>query len=127
MTTAKPTGTIDITNLVNSLQADFDSYGSDFLFTELCAIPYAGVFFALPIVSTLAKVAIKWAVTKLAGSVVLAAFFLNTAVRKASQAQDYISAVTTTQSLPTTATQQEVANAEAAQMLAFRNFVMVTN
>ena len=125
-TQTPPTGTVDITTTVNSLVSSFETWANNFLFGELILIPWM-TWAALPVLSTLVKAAIGWGVNLLVGSAVLEAFFLNTAIRKASQAQDYIDAVTLKNSLPATATQEEYQNAENAEMVAFRNFVLLSN
>lgn len=122
-----PSGTVDITNLVDSLKSSFITWGDKMAYAELLTVPYAGAFFALPIFSSLAKYGINWVVSFLANSAILAAFFLNTAIRKASQAQDYVDAVTEKNKLPSTATDSEYEHAEQIEMAAFRNFVLVTN
>lgn len=124
--TTQPTGTIDITATVSNLQDSFITWGVAYVFGLEIAIP-GMQWVADPIISTLDKAAVKAILTFISKSVIMEGFFINTAIRKASQAEDYISAINVKKSLPTTATDQEYANAESKEMLAFRNFVMVTN
>lgn len=121
------TGTVDITNVVSALQSSFVTWGTKFAYADLLTVPGLGTFIALPIISSIAQYFIARIIGSLAGSAVMAAFFLNTAVRKASQAQDYSDAVNAKNSLPPTATDAEYAAAEQTEMNAFKNFVMVTN
>lgn len=82
---------------------------------------------ALPVISELDKTAIQAILDLISKSVIMEAFFINTTIRKASQAQDYVSAVDAKNSLPPTATKDEYEAAEKAEMSAFRNFVLITN
>lgn len=123
---AQPTGTIDITNVVDSLKSTFITWAVAYVYGLEIAVPGLE-WVAMPIIADLDKAAIKAIITLLVNSVVMEAFFLNTAIRKASQAQDYVDAITTKKSLPPTASQEEYAKAEAAECLAFRNFVMLGN
>lgn len=123
---SNPTGTIDITNLVSDIQTDFVKYGSQFVFADISAIP--GMQWVLhPIIAPIIQMVIRAVMESLTKWAFMQAFFLNTAIRKASQAQDYVNAINYKKALPPSASQDEYEKAERAQMLAFRNFVMVTN
>lgn len=124
--TAPPTGTIDITGVVTNLQSTFVTWAVAYIYGLEIAVPGL-TWVALPIVSQLDQAALKAILNMLSQSVLMEAFFLNTAIRKASQAQDYVDAVTAKTSLPPTASQDEYAKAEAAECAAFRNFVMLGN
>lgn len=125
-TTSQPTGTIDITNVVSSLQSTFVSWAVAYVYGLEIAVPGLE-WVALPVISELDEAALKALFNMLAGSAIMVAFFLNTAIRKASQAQDYVDAITTKNNLPPNTSQDDYAKAEQAEMLAFRNFVMLTN
>jgi len=124
---APPTGTIDITNTVESLKSSFITYATKIIMGAEATVPELAWMVTTPIVSSLDEFAIKEVVTVLANSVIMLAFFENTAIRKASQAEDFVAIVTAKNSLPSTASQEDFDNAEKNQMVAFRNFVMVTN
>lgn len=119
-----PTGTIDITNLVATVQSTFINWA-----TKLVVATATGYFPPLgwPVISSLFNFLVNKVVTVIANAVEMQAFFLNTAIRKASQAQDYINAVDAKASLPPTASDADYEKAEQNEMAAFRNFVMVTN
>lgn len=122
----QPNGTIDITNLVDSLQKSFVDWAVAYVYGLEIAIPGLE-WTALPVISALDRALIRAIIDLLATSTVMQAFFVNTAIRKASQAADYVDAVTLKNSLPPTASEIEVQNAEKKAMAAFRNFVMVSN
>ncbi len=120
------TGTVDITNVVESMRSSFVTWAVAYVYGAEIAIP-GMEWVALPVISDIDKEMIKVILDLLTKSVIMEAFFINTAVRKASQAADYIDTINAKKNLPTTATQEEYENAEKAEMAAFRNFVMVTN
>lgn len=120
------TGTIDITNLVEALKNAWIKWGTTYLTTLAASTPYT-FWLKWPVISTIFNFFVELGMTALAKALEMQGFFVNTAIRKASQAGDFISAVNAKDSLPPTATQEEYENAEKAQMAAFRNFVMVTN
>jgi len=108
------------------MESTFVTWATGAAFTALAAVP--GMFWiTAPIISTF----IQWVFSSIIGWVarqaVMQAFFLDTAIRKASQAGDYQDAVNAADNLPTTATDKEYADAEQAEILAFRNFVLLTN
>ncbi len=70
---------------------------------------------------------IEYVLNLLTKSAVMRVFFINTAIKKASQADDYIAAVAATNALPDTATTLEVANAEQAEISAFRALVLLSS
>lgn len=120
------TGTIDITNVVSSLQSSFVTWATNYVFGLEIAIP-GMEWIALPGISTIDKAIVKGIINLLATSVVMESFFLNTAIKKASQAQDYVDTVTAKNSLPPTTSEDDYAKAEQLEIIAFRNFVSVTN
>ncbi len=121
-----PTGTIDITDLVEKTRSSFVSWAVLYLYGMEIAIP-GMEWVALPILQDIDKEILKVLLDMLSKSAVMMAFFTNTAIRKASQAKDFTDAVHAKNALPTTATPEEYENAEKAQMAAFRNFVLVSN
>lgn len=120
------TGTIDITNVVENLRQSFVNWGVAYVYGLEVAMPGLE-WVALPVISELDKTAIQAILDLISKSVIMEAFFINTTIRKASQAQDYVSAVDAKNSLPPTATKDEYEAAEKAEMSAFRNFVLITN
>lgn len=121
-----PTGTIDITNLVEAMKNTWVKWATTSITTAAAATPYT-FWIKWPVIGTLFSLLVQLGVTFLANTAEMAAFFLNTAIRKEGQAQDYIDALNVKNSLPPTASDEEYENAEQAEMAAFRNFVMVTN
>lgn len=119
-------GTVDITNVVESLRTAFVDWATTYVFELVVAVP-ALTWVALPVISSVAKAIIGGVINFLTQSEVMAAFFINSALKNAGQAQDFVDAVNKKQALPPTATDQEYKDAEQAQMLAFHNFVMLSN
>lgn len=117
-------GTVDITNLVSSMQSTFVTWASNLAFAAIIAVPGLS-FLGLPIISSILKYALSWVIGKIAADAALEAFFLNTAIKNASNAVDYVDAVNAKNSLPETATDAEYALAEKQEMDAFRNFVVI--
>jgi hypothetical protein len=124
--TAPPSGTIDITGTVESLRSAWVDFMVAFLFGEEIAIP-GMEWVAAPIISSIDKEVLKIIMNVVSKDAVMMMFFQNTAVRKASQAVDFNATVKAKNSLPDTASPEEFKNAEQAQMVAFRNFVMLSN
>lgn len=124
--TPPASGTIDITNLVATIKSTFINWGTTYLTTLASSTPYT-FWLKWPVISTIFETLVKLGVTAIANALEMEGFFINTAIRKASQAQDYISAVDAKNQLPPTATDEEYENAEKAEMAAFRNFVLLTN
>lgn len=90
------------------------------------AIPGLGPFLAF-FLKTLGQPLLNWVLNKLSEWEVMQQFFLNTALRKASQAIDFVDAVNAYENLPKDASNEEVLAAEKSRMATFRSFVMVTN
>lgn len=124
---SQPTGTIDVTNVVEALRVGFVDWATAFVMGEELLIPQLAWLATTPIVSSIDRAVIHGIIDMLSKHAVMQAFFVNSAIKNASQADDFVSAVEKRQALPDTATDQEVNDAEAAQMLAFRNFVLLTN
>lgn len=119
-----PTGTIDITNLVGAVKDTWVRWATNLATT---AARNAMPFLAWPVFSQLLDYIVGKIVETIADGIEMQGFFLNTALRKASQARDYVDANTALKALPSTATDEEYENAEKAEMLAFRNFVLLSN
>ncbi len=119
-------GTIDITNLVENLRSTFVTLAKNYLMALALAIPGLG-WFALWLEKIFLSPLLQWILDKLTLWEVMQAFFLNTAIRKASQAADYVDSINFKNNLPTTATDEEYENAEAAEMHSFYNFVLLVN
>jgi hypothetical protein len=125
MPTPSP-GTIDITALVDKMKRSWVAWALALVSAQVAAIPGIGPVM-LGIYNYVGKRFVEWALTKIADSGEMLAFFTNTAIRKASQAKDYTDAVHFKESLPESATKEQFANAEKNEIIAFRNFVVVTN
>lgn len=125
-TPAPFTDTIDITDTVESMRQTWVTWAVAFIFAEEAAIP-GMEWVALPVISTIDKEILKIILDALSKSAVMLAFFTNTAIRKASQAADYVAALDAKKALPPTATDEEYKNAEKKELVAFRNFVAVSN
>lgn len=120
-----PPNEIDITNLVNFFQTSFITYAVNYVYT--LATTTAGLtWLALPVISGVFKWALELILEAVANDVTMEAFFLNTAIKKASEAQDYLDAVNTKNNLPTTATEAQIAQAEQNEMVAFKSLVVLT-
>jgi hypothetical protein len=118
------TGTIDITNLVEIMKNTFVKLMSDYVVQVA-----VGAFAPLgwPVLGPVFSFIVGKIVGAIANAAEMAAFFTNTAIRKASQAADYIDAVNAKNSLPSWTTDAQYEEAEKAEMQAFRNFVLLTN
>lgn len=126
MADTPPTGTIDITDLVEQVRQSFVTWAVDYLFGIETAIP-GMEWIDLPVISTIDKEILTTIMNALSSSGVMLAFFLNTTIKKASQAKDFTDAANALNNLPPTATDDEYETAERAKILAFRNFVMLSN
>lgn len=82
---------------------------------------------ALPILADVDKEIIRLVLDSISKSEVMQAFFLNTALRKAAQAQDFIDSVNAKNNLPQNASDDDYEKAERAQMAAFVGFASITN
>ncbi len=82
---------------------------------------------ALPVISEIDRAVLKLIFDAFSKAAVMEAFFMNTAIRKASQAQDYVDAIDARKALPAGSTMEDYKIAEQKEMLAFRNFCMVSN
>lgn len=119
-------GTIDLTDTVEAVRSSFVSLGTAFLIEGASKVPYL-MWLNFPIIKQIFQYSVKYFLGKLSEWTAMQAFFMNTTLRKQGQARDFIAAVAALNALPKTASKEEYANAEKARMVAFRNFVMVTN
>jgi hypothetical protein len=119
-------GTIDITNVVSAVKDTFVTVAVNALFALAVGTPGLG-WLGFPIISGIVRAMMNWGVSNLAGLAEMQAFFENTIIRKAGQAQDYVAAVSVKNALPKNVSDAEYEQAELAEIAAFRNFVKVTN
>lgn len=119
-------GTIDITNVVQQMKEVWVRATTEAIIKAVAAIP-ALSWLALPVISPIFEIIVHKILTIAADTTYMLAFFTNTAIRKGAQAVDFIAAVDFKNALPTTATDEEYENAERAEIVAFANFVRVTN
>lgn len=119
-------GTIDITNVISSLKSSFLTWATGYVLAQELMIPGLQ-WLGLPIISYLNRALTKSVLNLLVNSTIMEAFFLNTAIKKASQAQDYIDTLNIKNNLPPTASNEEFENAEKREMAAFRNLVLLTS
>ncbi len=116
---------IDVTDLVEMTRSTFVIMAKSYLMGLALAIPGIGPFLAW-LIKTFAGYILDWVLGKLSTWVVMQAFFLNTAIRKASEAQDYVDMVNKKNSLPENVSDEEYEKAELAEIRAFTVFVSVT-
>lgn len=117
---------IDITNLVGSMKKTWIRWATDLVVEAASSVPVLA-WLKLPVLKQLFAFMVEKIVTLIADGLEMQAFFLNTAFRKASQAKDYVDAVSALAALPNTASNEEYENAEKKEMQAFRNFVLLVN
>lgn len=118
------TTSIDITDLVSKIQDGFVLWAVDLEFTALAASPYF-YWVAYPILSNITKFLLTQQYQRIASAAAMLAFFQATAIRKASQAKDYVDVVNQKFNLPPTASEAEYEKAERAQIAAFNGFVVL--
>jgi hypothetical protein len=118
---------IDVTDLVEKTRSAFVDWAVAFIYGEELAIPGLGPIIALPVIGDLDRLVIKLIVDALSKHLVMQAFFFNTALRKAAQAQDFVDAANALESAPKDMSNDEYKKLEFARAGAFRNFVTLTN
>ncbi len=116
--------TIDITDFIEKARQTFVIWAVDYVFAQAMLIPGLQ-WMALPVVSSLIKLIIERIAIVLSKAAVMQAFFMNTVLRKSSQAKDYIDAVNSKLELPDTATDAEYERAERHEIDAFNSFVIL--
>lgn len=115
---------IDITDLVEKMRSTFVSIETEASFQALASVQGLQ-WLRLPLISSITKKLIELVISGLSKRAVMMAFFSNTAIRKASQAQDYVNAVNAKESL-TDVSDEVYEKAELAEISAFNDFVRVT-
>lgn len=116
---------VDITDLVEKTRATFVEWAVGYVYGLELGIPDMQ-WISLPVIKDVDQEIIRLVVDALSKSFVMQAFFLNTAIRKATQADDFVQAVETLDRLASQGVDDEVYNAaERAKMAAFANFVSV--
>lgn len=109
---------IDITDLVETMRSTFVTWSVNSIYAS--AIAYPGLqWLALPIVNYLFRGLLKIVVDLVSKQAALQLFFMNTAMRKASQATDYVKAVRARQA----AKPEDYERAELYEIAAFNAFV----
>lgn len=116
---------IDITNLVDAFKTTWITWAVNTVMLTTAAVPWLS-WLNFPVIAPLVRLVLEKVVTVIANGVEMEGFFLNTAIRKASQAGDFVSARDAMTALPPTATFEEYKNAENQVMAAFRSLVSVT-
>ncbi len=123
---AQNDGTIDITDVVEKARSTFVLMGVTYLKGVILAIPGLQ-WLGLPIIRNFFDYAITKILNMISNWGVMSAFFMNTAIRKASQAHDFVDAVNQKNALPEDASDEEYEKLELAQISAFNNFIRITN
>jgi hypothetical protein len=123
---SKHSDTIDITDLIEKTRSAFVDWAVLYLYGLEIAVPGLQ-WVALPIIKDLNLAIIRAIVDALSKAPVMQGFFLNTALRKATQATGFIEATNHLADLPENVDDETYTKAEAARMDAFRNFVVLTN
>ena len=119
-------GTIDITDLVENMRTTFVTWAEKTIYAYVVSQPW-GLWVSLPVCTFLFNKLLNKIFNFLSKQAVMMAFFKNTAIRKSSQAKDYISALEAKKKLPPTATDDEYEKAELHEISMFNNFVKLSN
>ena len=120
------TDTVDITEAAKALQSAWITFSTSYVTSAAITVPWLA-WLALPVINPLFHFMINRIITSLSKAVEMQGFFLNTALRKASQASDFVAAVNAVQSAPIDMDMVNYEKLEQAQMSAFSNFVKFTN
>lgn len=118
---------VDITDLVEKMRDAFVDYASAAAYVAALAIPGLGPILAMPFVNYIAKQTIRGVVFLVSQLPMMAAFFLNTAIRKTSQAKDFIVSVHELENLPEDVSDEVYLQAEEKKASNFYNFVVMGN
>jgi hypothetical protein len=116
--TMSENGIIDLTNVVEKMRSTFVLAAKEYLMGLLMAIPGLGPF-AMWFARVLGGRFIDWVLGRLSEWSVMQAFFMNTAIRKGTQAASYVKKVDAKEQLPLTATDEEYEKAERDELAAF--------
>ncbi len=119
-------GTIDVTNLVDAIRDTWVKWSTAFIMAAMAANPYLS-WTAYPIINPLIEFIVNILMTIVSKGLEMEGFFLNTAIRKASQAGDFIAAKNALHNLPPTTSEADYEKAEKLEMQAFSNLVRFTN
>lgn len=117
---------IDITDLVEQTRSTFVTLAAAYIDGLILAIPGIGGFL-LFMYKFLGRPFVNWVLDKLSKWEVMQAFFLNTALRKASQAKDFVDATTHLDTLPEDTSNAVYLAAEKDRADKFKQFVAATN
>jgi hypothetical protein len=115
---------IDITDVVEKSRQAFVDWGVDYIFGLGMAVP-ALRWLTLPVIRVVTRAIVKIILDEISQSVIMGAFFFNTAIRKASEAGDFVDAVNAKNALPEDVSDEEYKKFERAQMDAFITFASV--
>ena len=124
--TTTPSGTIDLTDLVVKMKSSFIRAAIMLVLAQIAANP-ALSWLNLPFIRSIVERALEWVLKVLVDSTLMQAFFLNTAIRKAGQAVDYINAINAKNALPESVSEEDYEKAERFEIDMFNNFVRVAN
>lgn len=119
-------GVVDITETVEELRQAWVTWAIRYIDGLEAAAPNL-MWLNAPIVDQIEHEILKMILDAISKSVEMQAFFLNTAIRKASQAKDFTAAVREIREKQQTMTEDEFEKAEQRKMAAFRSFVAVTS
>jgi len=118
-------GDIDITDLVNAIASAAVKVEVDLLFQASTSLWFTA-WLKLPVISDIYKTLLTWLFTWISTQEVNLAFYENTAIRKASQGNDFMNAHNFLKALPPNVTEEAYAKAEQAEIAAFNSFVRAT-
>lgn len=82
---------------------------------------------ALPVIGDVDREIVRLVLDSISRAEIMQSFFINTSIRKAAQAQDFVDATNALDGLPKDASNEDYLAAEKYRMVAFRNFVTATN
>lgn len=119
-------GTIDITDAVEKMRSTFVLAANEFLFSWIAAIPGFG-WILYPVIKPLTQTVLKKILEALSNWVVMQAFFFNTALRKSSQAADFVRAVVARENLPEDVSDEEFEKAQLAEIEAFNRLTRLSS
>ncbi len=115
-------GVIDITEFIELLRSTFVLAATSFIKAYITTTPFAWLT-TLPIISTLFSKALNWIMNTLSTAAFMQTFFLNTAIRKNGQANDFINAIKLKDELPKDVSDEVYARYERNQIIAFNSLV----
>lgn len=118
-------GVIDITETVEQMRQAWVDYSINVINGFEAATPSLQ-WLNIPLVNTIEESILRQLLTALSNSMIQQAFFLNTALKKPSQALDFTAAARALRELPEDASDEEYKKHEEARMAAFRAFVPLT-